>query len=131
MKKTITLVIHGHRKLAPKTLETIALMEQEPMLIIKKELTKGPGDAGEIAHNASTKSDVVIAIGGDGTCNEVINGLMITPNPNTVFGVIPNGTGNDFVRNFPAFDPYAFVTSIVEGSTQLIDLGKINFAKSS
>ncbi|MDG1334305.1 MAG: diacylglycerol kinase family lipid kinase [Crocinitomicaceae bacterium] len=131
MKKTVTLIVHGHRKLADKTLETIELMNGEPTLIIKKKLTKGPGDASEIAQTASTKSDVVIAVGGDGTCNEVVNGLMITPNPEIIFGVIPNGTGNDFVRNFPPFDPYAFVTSIVEGSAKSIDLGKIDFGQPS
>lgn len=131
MKKTVTLIIHGHRKLSDNTLETIELMEGEPMLIVKKQLTKGPGDASEIARFASDKSDIVVAVGGDGTCNEVINGLMIEPNPKIVFGVIPNGTGNDFVRNFSPFNPYAFVTSIVENSIQQIDLGKISFAKTS
>ena len=131
MKKTVTLIIHGHRKLSDKTLETMELMSNEPTLTVKKELTKGPGDASEIAHNASTKSDVIVAVGGDGTCNEVINGLMIVPNPNIVFGVIPNGTGNDFVRNFPPFDPYTFVTSIVDGSVKSVDLGKIDFEQTS
>ena len=101
------------------------------MLIVKKKKTKGPGDATEIARNASANSNIVIAVGGDGTCNEVINGLMITPNPEVVFGVIPNGTGNDFVRNFPSFDPYTFVTAIVENSIKSIDIGKINFDKGS
>ena len=131
MKKTVTLIIHGHRKLSDNTLETMLLLENEPMLVVKKQLTKGPGDASEIAQKASFKSDIIIAVGGDGTCNEVINGLMITPNPEVVFGVIPNGTGNDFVRNFPAFDPYTFVTSVVESSIQKIDLGKITYGKVS
>lgn len=131
MKKTITLIIHGHRKMSVKTLETIALLEGVQTLIVKKQFTKGPGDATEIARNVSTKSDVVVAIGGDGTCNEVINGLMLHPNPKIVFGVIPNGTGNDFVRNFPPFDPRSFVNSIVESSTQHIDLGRIIFEKNS
>ncbi len=131
MKKTVTLIIHGHRKLSDKTLETIELMSNEPTLTVKKELTKGPGDASEIARNASKKSDVVVAVGGDGTCNEVINGMMIAPNPNIVFGVIPNGTGNDFVRNFPPFDPNMFVTSIVDDSVKVMDLGKIDFAQTS
>ncbi len=131
MKKTVTLIIHGHRKLSNNTLETIRLMRDEPMLIVKKQLTKGPGDASEIARKANTNSDIIIAIGGDGTYNEVINGLMITPNPKIIFGVIPNGTGNDFVRNFPAFDPHTFVTAIVENSIKRIDLGKITFAKDS
>jgi diacylglycerol kinase family enzyme len=56
---------------------------------------------------------------------------MIQPNPKIVFGVIPNGTGNDFVRNLPAFDPYTFVTSIVDGSFKTMDLGKIDFGQNS
>jgi len=131
MKKTLTLIIHGYRKISDKSLETIQLMEEEPLLTVSKRLTQGPGDAIEIARDASTNSDVVIAVGGDGTCNEVINGLMITPNPEIVFGVIPNGTGNDFVRNFRPFDPYTFVTAIVENSIQQIDLGKITFGQTS
>lgn len=131
MKKTVTLIIHGHRKLSDKTLETIALMENEPMLIVKKKVTRGPGDASEIAHNVNANSDIIIAIGGDGMCNEVINGLMIKPNPKMIFGVIPNGTGNDFVRNLSPFDPYTFVTAIIDNSIRSIDLGKITFGKAS
>ena len=131
MKKTVTLIIHGHRKLSDKTLKTIELMNNEPMLTVKQELTKGSGDASEIARRASVKSDVIIAVGGDGTCNEVVNGLMITPNPKVVFGVIPNGTGNDFVRNLSPFDPHNFVTSIIEGKAKSVDLGKVDFGKTS
>ena len=43
-------------------------------------------------------ADVIITIGGDGTINEIVNGAPC--NPNVEFGVIPSGTGNDFVRNF-------------------------------
>jgi diacylglycerol kinase (ATP) len=131
MKKTVTLIIHGHRKISEKSAETIALLENESMLIVKKKITKGPGDATEIAHHANSTSDIIIAVGGDGTCNEVINGLMIKPNSKIIFGVIPNGTGNDFVRNFPPFDPYTFVTAIVDASIQSIDLGKLTFGKAT
>jgi diacylglycerol kinase (ATP) len=130
MKKTVTLIVHGHRKLADKTMEALELMQSEPLLKVKVQKTKGPGDACEIAQKANSKSDVIIAVGGDGTCNEVLNGLMIDHNPKIVFGVIPNGTGNDFVRNLPPFDPYTFVTSIIDGNTQLIDIGKIDFGQS-
>lgn len=131
MKKTLTLIVHGHRKLSAKTLKSIELMEGESTLSIRKKMTKGPGDACEIACNASGKSDVIIAVGGDGTCNEVINGMMLNPNPKIVFGVIPNGTGNDFIRNFPPFDPHSFVAAIVNDTTRSIDLGKIDFGKNT
>ncbi|MFK7785056.1 MAG: diacylglycerol kinase family protein [Crocinitomicaceae bacterium] len=131
MKKTVTLIVHGHRKLLDKSLEAIELMENEPMLTVKLKKTKGPGDACEIAQKSSATSDVVIAVGGDGTCNEVVNGLMTNYNAKVVFGVIPNGTGNDFIRNFPAFDPVTFVNSIVENKVTFIDVGKIDFGQNA
>jgi YegS/Rv2252/BmrU family lipid kinase len=61
-------------------------------------LTSGPGDALEIARNCPP-GDAVIAAGGDGTCNEVANGLLTrkTPPPEPpLFGILPIGRGNDF-----------------------------------
>ena len=105
-------------------------MQKEPRLEVILKKTRGPGDASELARNASPKSDVVIAVGGDGTCNEVVNGLMTNYHPKVAFGVIPNGTGNDFVRNLPEFNPQNFVASIVDDNIKPIDVGKIQFDKS-
>ena len=131
MKKRVTLIIHGHRKLSKETIEAIALMEMDPMLIVKQKRTKGPGDAVELARHAVSKSDYIIAIGGDGTCNEVINGIMLEPTSDIVFGVIPNGTGNDFVRNLPPFSAHGFVSAIVDKKHRTIDIGRINFTHES
>ncbi len=131
MRKNVSLIIHGHRKLSDKTREAIALLQGESTLHVKIYKTKGPGDATELALKASEHSVIVIAVGGDGTCNEVINGLMIRPKENLAFAVIPNGTGNDFARNFPPFDPYSFAMAIIEHSVRVIDLGKIHFGKAT
>jgi YegS/Rv2252/BmrU family lipid kinase len=62
-------------------------------------LTKGPGDALDIVRNLPLdQQDATIAAGGDGTCNEVVNGLL-TRSPTSlppVFGILPIGRGNDF-----------------------------------
>jgi diacylglycerol kinase (ATP) len=52
--------------------------------------TKGPGDATEIAKKESANFDILVAAGGDGTINEVVNGI----NPNTPLAIIPMGTAN-------------------------------------
>jgi diacylglycerol kinase (ATP) len=56
--------------------------------------TSGPGDAISMARRAAEQGyDVVCAMGGDGTVNEVINGIAGT---GAALAVIPVGTGNDF-----------------------------------
>ncbi len=60
--------------------------------------TTGPGHAKAIAQKYRTKlgENIVYSVGGDGTLNEIVNGIA---NSNTILGVIPGGTGNDFYRS--------------------------------
>ena len=58
--------------------------------------TERPGHAIELASLASANDRLVVAIGGDGTVNECVNGLMTSSSPR--MAVLPIGTGNDFVR---------------------------------
>jgi YegS/Rv2252/BmrU family lipid kinase len=61
--------------------------------------TAGPGHAVELARDAALqKQPAVIAVGGDGTFNEVLNGLLVAgaSGEDTALGVVPIGTGNDF-----------------------------------
>lgn len=62
--------------------------------------TKAVGDAEIFVHNYCAKNSAArfIACGGDGTFNEVLNGVMETPDAEV--GILPMGTGNDFCRNF-------------------------------
>ncbi len=60
--------------------------------------TKGPGDAVKLAQDAAHNGcDFVLAAGGDGTINEVLNGIM-NASRRPIFGVIPWGSLNDFYR---------------------------------
>jgi len=58
--------------------------------------TKNEGHATVISKEASQKYDVVVAVGGDGTVNEVATGLIGTQ---TVMGIIPAGSGNGLARH--------------------------------
>lgn len=59
------------------------------------EFTKGPGHATELAKNASGVS-AVVAVGGDGTLNEVAQGLVTRSIP---MGIIARGSGNGLARH--------------------------------
>jgi YegS/Rv2252/BmrU family lipid kinase len=71
----------------------------------------------------------IIVCGGDGTLNEVVNGIFIqesTPPKNITVGVIPVGTGNDWVKTFGIPVSYLdAVKTILENKTVEQDIGKI------
>jgi len=86
--------------------------------------TNARGHATEIAHKLKDAQAVLIAAGGDGTVHEVVNGMM--PG-NCVLGVIPVGSGNDFIKmlNIP-LDLRSAIGVIRNGKAMLIDIGKVN-----
>lgn len=85
--------------------------------------TEGPADATRIAREAAAQGyDVVVAAGGDGTVNEVVNGLAGTP---TALGVLPVGTVNVWVREIGIpLQPRAAAEALLHAERRLIDLGK-------
>ncbi|HSK76692.1 MAG TPA: diacylglycerol kinase family protein [Thermoanaerobaculia bacterium] len=91
-------------------------------------LTEKEGDAERIAREAvRSGADVVVAAGGDGTLNEVVNGLA-EDFGRARLGLIPLGTGNDFARtiNVPA-DLDASLAILKEGRTRRTDVGRATF----
>jgi diacylglycerol kinase (ATP) len=75
------------------------LVQLQGLNPMKVRVTRGPGDAGKFARAAIQKqSDYIIAAGGDGTLNEVINGMAGHANK-ACLGILPLGTGNDFARS--------------------------------
>jgi diacylglycerol kinase (ATP) len=93
-------------------------------------LTTGPGDAGAAARDAASLGyDHVFIAGGDGTLNEVINGLGSVESAfeKTTIGLLPLGTGNDFAAalGLPA-DPEAALETVLEATPRAVDLGRVN-----
>jgi YegS/Rv2252/BmrU family lipid kinase len=87
--------------------------------------TEGPGHAVELAHAAADAGiRRVIAAGGDGTVHEVANGLMAAAGLPPALGLIPIGTGNDFVKMAPgsATRAQAFAT-LASGREAPMDVG--------
>ncbi len=87
--------------------------------------TKYAGHATEIAKQAVDEGvDMVVAIGGDGTINEIAKALV---HSNTALGIIPCGSGNGLARHLRIpMEPKAAVELINSGKRLCIDYGKIN-----
>lgn len=87
--------------------------------------TKGVGDATVAASNFAAEGyDTVVAIGGDGTVNEVAKGLVGTA---CRLAIIPVGSGNGLARHLGIpMGCTGAVYTVFEGRPQLIDAGKIN-----
>ena len=87
--------------------------------------TRYRGHATELAAEAVRQGTrLVVAVGGDGTAHEVVNGLPI---PGTVnFGLIPGGTGNDFAKTLGIpLDARAAAAVLVQGAPRVIDIGRV------
>ncbi len=96
-------------------------------------LTEYPGHAIDLARDQIVEKGYkkVISIGGDGTNNEIINGIFSqqrVPPREIQMGVIPVGTGNDWRRTFDIpIDYQANVNTIKKGYTLLHDIGKVTY----
>ncbi len=93
--------------------------------------TTCPGDATEYVRSMiriSDESQRFTCIGGDGTLNEIVNSAPC--NPNVEFGVIPYGSGNDFVRNFTNQNLFRSIEAQIDGKPISLDLIKYNNAYS-
>jgi len=90
--------------------------------------TEFPGHAEEIARKAGEEGyEKVVALGGDGTVHEVVNGLMQIPEDRRpLLGVIPIGSGNDFAFNSGIdFNPQIAMGKVFNGTPSKIDIALI------
>jgi YegS/Rv2252/BmrU family lipid kinase len=89
------------------------------------EVTQKPGHATDIARCYANKDNYrVYAVGGDGTLNEVLNGLV---NTGSSLAVIPAGTGNDFSKNiYSTSNVQDILVQTINGKECPVDIAKIN-----
>lgn len=87
--------------------------------------TKGPNHGTELSEEAALLGyGLVIAVGGDGTINEVAKGLI---NSHTALGIIPSGSGNGFARHLNiSSDPQKAIQTINQFQWMIIDTIQIN-----
>ncbi|XOU94617.1 MAG: diacylglycerol/lipid kinase family protein [Candidatus Kerfeldbacteria bacterium] len=97
---------------------------QRNYLNYKLVMTHRPKEAIELAREASKKYEVIVAVGGDGTVNEVVNGIADT---DAKLGIIPIGSGNDFAKQMGlTYNLSKDLRILMDGKLKTVDLGKVN-----
>lgn len=90
--------------------------------------TRGPGEARELARNelAGTRRHF-IAVGGDGTSFEIVNGLLDQPQDGErpTLGFLPLGTGNSFLRDFSDQGAEYAIDALKQGKRRPCDVVRV------
>ena len=93
--------------------------------------TQRPGEAGDLAREACADGvDLIFACGGDGTLNEVLNGLDGVPaEAGPAVGIVPGGTANVWAREagIPRRSPAAAIRAQIDAAPVRVDLGRVQF----
>jgi YegS/Rv2252/BmrU family lipid kinase len=96
--------------------------------------TRYAGHAVELAREAVEEGDsFLVAVGGDGTIQEVVNGMMGPAgphNPEAVLGILSAGSGSDFTRTFELpRRPADAVATLAGTATRAVDLGRVTYTQ--
>jgi diacylglycerol kinase (ATP) len=127
MSRRVKLIFNPHAKRG-----RASMAAQELQSIVTRygdadwDATEHPMHAADLAEEAGKQGyDVVAALGGDGTANEVLNGLMRLPaDRRPLMAAVPVGSGNDFACGMGvAPDPETAMQRVFTGEPRQVDLG--------
>ena len=89
-------------------------------------LTKSAGHATHLAKSNAPDFEIIAALGGDGTVNEVANGLMaVEPGERPTLATLPVGTGNDVALTYGLAHFEAAIDALAKGSTRTLDVIRV------
>ena len=126
------LVVNGKASGEP-ALRNAVIQQRKAGMDLTVRVTWEEGDATVFTHQAGQEGFThVIAGGGDGTVNEVVNGIMRLPREQRpIMGVVPLGSANDFARSIGLpLAPQQALEAVCELEPQAIDAVLINATQS-
>ena len=129
--KKISFVSHGLH-LNKFKIEHEAAKHFSKDYIVSFKSTKSKYEAEVLAEESVIEgTDYLIAVGGDGTMHEAVNGIMRVPKEkrkNLAVGLLPVGSGNDFARTLNLSKNISDLYRLIDtNSAQPIDVGKLEF----
>lgn len=113
---------------AGRTFGDVRVVIERRLGPVDVKLTERPGHAIDLARDAARSgTELVIAVGGDGTLHEVANGVLDAATGAAV-GYVGQGTGGDFRRLLGLEHRLdAYVNAIASGTTRQVDAGKLHY----
>ena len=127
MKRKIVFILNPHSGTDNKTRMPKLIEDNIDKKAFDYEVvfTEYAGHAADIAYDCANKGvDIVVAVGGDGTINEVARSIVHT---NTALGIIPCGSGNGLARHLCIpLDPKKAIALINKACIESLDYGVIN-----
>ena len=126
--KTLLMIVNptaGRSKPRGPLFDAVSALSQAGYLLSIHNTTS-PTDAAETAAACGGSFDVVVAVGGDGTLNQVVSGLM-TLEHRPLLGYIPQGSTNDFAACLRlSTDPVEAAAQIIRSPSRQLDIGRWN-----
>jgi YegS/Rv2252/BmrU family lipid kinase len=130
--KQIAFIVNPHAAAgsAGRSWPTIKALAEDRLGPFSTYVTTGPGDAIELTRQAiSQGAEMVVCVGGDGTLNEVVNGLMGAEGPvrpEAKLGFIPRSTGCDLAKSVNLYRELDRALDIIKHAhTRILDVGRI------
>lgn len=125
MTRLVTAVAHPRSERSRAWLQTLEELERHGF-VFQTEISRFAGHSRQLARELAGVSDLMLALGGDGTLHEVINGLFDQDGPRPTLAFVPLGTGNDLCRALKIRPEQArLVRTLVEGRKVRMDLGRL------
>lgn len=126
--KKLLLVVNpqsGKTQIRAKLLETVDILVKAGYQV-EVYVTQRTMDAKRVVEDRGSEQDVIVCSGGDGTLNEVVNGLMKLKNP-PALGYLPSGSTNDFAvtQGIPT-ETLAAARTVAEKNVSWVDIGCFN-----
>ena len=132
------LVVNPRATTSSARTRSVITSALEQSMSVRIVQTQARGHAMELAAHAASGGglDIVIALGGDGTVNEIVNGLLAgidRPDPLAVpaLGIVPGGNANVMSRSLgipvdPVEATGALMAAVAQGRTRQVGLGRAN-----
>jgi diacylglycerol kinase (ATP) len=93
-------------------------------------LTESAGHATRLAKSNAPDFEIIAALGGDGTVNEVANGLMaVEPGERPALATLPVGTGNDVALTYGLAHFESAIDALAKGSTRTLDVIRVQLMR--